>query len=68
MCKYVLCKLQKYCDNREIQILYDQNDIIGTFLYIFVNHDCNERSPQYFIITIINAIDKGQYKTEQLVI
>ena len=37
-------------------------------LYIFVNHDCNERSPEYYMIAIMDTIYKRQYKTLQLMI
>jgi len=38
-----------------------------SFIYI-LNHDCNERSPHYFIIAIMDTIYEGQYKRLQLVI
>ena len=37
-------------------------------LYIFVNHDSNERSPEYYMIAIMDTIYKRQYKTLQLMI
>ena len=33
-----------------------------------MNHGCNERSPQYYIIAIMDTIYKGQYKRLQSMI
>ena len=49
------------------KLINDKIKWILSFIYI-VNHDCNERFPQCYMIAIMNTLYKGQHKRLQLMI